>query len=230
MKGLVTCCVLIVISAEGLGGQELSLAQRCAGRQVERPPLIADVLRAISLKDDRAASAALDAIEGPARAAAEASLLDPAAQYNLAVVVAARSDREGGRRKVAAAVQLQSQAQRVIALVPDHPGAHYLLARLYAAIKRLDGLKRFVASRMLGGKAILNPPWSQIQSLFEVAEGGDPCEAEHHYELAVLYREQHSQALANIELQHVLDLTGNGDSRWINIRRQAEAWLGAGKR
>lgn len=228
---LVTCLVFLVIAAEVLSGQEqaLNLAERCAGRQSERPAVIAAVLRAISLEDDRAASAALDAIEWPTQAAAEASPFDAAAQYDLAVVFGARSDREGGRRKIAAAVQLQSQAQRVIALVPDHPGAHYLLARLYAAVRRLDGLTRFLASRMLGGKTLLNPPWSQIQSLFEVAERGDPCEAEYHYELARLYRDQRAQARANTELQHVLDLTGNGDSRWVNMRRQAEAWLAAGK-
>ncbi|HUR20385.1 MAG TPA: hypothetical protein VMZ90_06210 [Vicinamibacterales bacterium] len=232
---LVTCGILIVIAAEVLSGQEhtrpeLTLAQRCAGPQLERPPVIAAVLRAMSLHDDRAASATLDAIERHAQAAAEAAPLDAAAQYDLTVVFAARSDREGGRRKIMAAVQLQSQAQRVIALVPDHPGAHYMLARLYAAVRRLDGLTRFLASRMLGGKALLNPPWPQIQSHFEVAERGEPCEAEYHYELAVLYREQGAHAQANRELQHVLDLTGGGDSRWGHMRRQAEAWLASGKR
>jgi hypothetical protein len=231
---LVMCSIFILIAAEGLGGQAqagpaLNLAEHCAG-QSERPAMIAAVLRAISLKDDRAASAALDAIERPAQAAAQAAPFDAAAQYDLAVVFGARSDREGGRRKIAAAVQLQSQAQRVIALVPDHPGAHYLLARLYAAVRRLDRLTRFLASRVLGGNTLLNPPWSQIQSLFEVAERGDPCEAEYHYELARLHLDQHAQAQANIELQHVLDLTGNGDSRWVGIRRKAETWLAAGKR
>lgn len=229
---LLTCSIFVAIAPAVLSGQEqpLNLSERCGGRQAERPPLIVAVLSAISLKDDRAASAALDAIEGPAQAAAEAAPLDAAAQYDLALVFAARSDREGGRRKITAAVQLQSQAQRVIALVPNHPGAHYLLARLYAAIRRLDGLTRFLASRMLGGKALLNPPWSQIQSLFEVAERGDPCEAEYHYELARLHREQRAYALANMEMQHVLDVTGSGDSRWVSMRRQAEAWLAGGKR
>ena len=227
---LVLCLILLLLAAEAVSGQELSLTQRCAGHRSERSAVIEAVLRAMSLQDDRAFRAALDDIERTAQAAADAAPLDAAAQYDLTVVFAARSDREGGRRKITAAVQLQSQAQRVIALVPDHPGAHYLLARLYAAVRRLDGLTRFLASRMLGGKALLNPPWPQIQSLFEVAERGEPCEAEYHYELAVLYREQRAHVQANTELQHVLDLTGGGNSRWVNMRRQAEAWLAAGKR
>jgi hypothetical protein len=222
---MVTCSVFFVIAAESLSGQtELSLAERCAG-PAERPAVIAAVLRAISIKDDRAASTALDALEQTTQAAAAAAPFDAVAQYDLAVVIGARSDREGGRRKIAAAVQLQSQAQRVIALVPDHPGAHYLLARLYAAVRRLDRLTRFLASRVLGGDALLNPPWPQIQSLFEVAERGDPCEAEYHFELARLYDEQRAHAQANLEFRHVLELTDSGDSRWAGLRRQAEAWL-----
>ena len=233
---LVTCSIIVVIAAEVLSGQEqpdqppLNLSERCAGRQSDRSAVIAAVLRAISLKDDRAATAALDVIERQTQAAAEAAPYDAAAQYDLSVVFAARSDREGGRRKIAAAVQLQSQAQRVIALVPEHPGAHYLLARLYAAVRRLDRLTRFLASRMLGGQQLLNPPWSHIQLLFEIAERGDPCEAEYHYELARLYRDQRALEQSNTELQHVLDLTANGDSRWVSIRRQAETWLASGKR
>ena len=247
---LAACSVFFVLAAESLSGQtpaitarppapalteslhpppELSV-ERCAEGRPERPAVIAAVLRAISLKDDRAASAALDAIEQPVQAAASAAPFDVVTQYDLAVVLAARSDREGGRRKIAAAVQLQSQAQRVIGLAPDHPGAHYLLARLYAAIRRLDGLTRFLASRVLGGKALLNLPWPQIQSLFEVAERGDPCEMEYHFELATVHREQRAQAQANAELQHVLQLPDRGDSRLVHMRRQAEAWLAAGKR
>jgi len=228
---MVTCSIIVVTAAAQLSAQEpLSLADQCAGRPAEPPAVITAALRAISLKDDRAASRALDAIEVPAHAAAAAAPFDVGAQYDLAVVLGARSDREGGRRKVAAAVQLQAQAQRVIALAPDHPGAHYLLARLYAAVRRLDRLTRFLASRMLGGDALLNPPWPQIQKLFEVAERGDPCEPEYHYELAVLHREQHAFAQANTELRHVLELTGRNDGRWTNMRRQAETWLAAGKR
>lgn len=243
---LVACLVLMVFAADELSGQERAiavrqpvaalavstharpepnLAERCAGRPPERSNVTAAVLQAISLKDDRAARTALDDVERPVQTAAEAAPSDAAAQYDLAVVLAARSDRESGRRKITAAVQLQAQAQRVIALAPDHPGAHYLLARLYAAVKRLDRLTRFLASRMLGGGALVSPPWSDIQALFEVAERGEPCEAEYHYELAVLHREQRAHAQANTELQHVLDLTTNGDSRWIALRRQAEAWL-----
>ena len=230
MRRLVTCTILIVITAEVLSGQQQNLAQQCSGRQTERPPVIAAVLRTMSLQDDRAFRAALDDIERAAKAAADGSPLDASAQYDLAIVFGARSDREGGRRKIAAAIQLQSQAQRVIGLVPDHPGAHYLLARLYAAVRRLDGLTRFLASRMLGGNALVNPPWSQILSLFEVAERGEPCEAEYHYELARLYRDQRAYTRANAELQHVLDVTGDGNSRWASMRRQAEVWLAAGKK
>lgn len=199
-----------------------SLALRCAGRDERRSPVIADVLLAVAIADDQAARAQLLRLEPEIRNAALQSPGDVEAQYHFAALLGARSDREGGRTKIRVATEMDAQVQRVLDLAPGHAGASYLMGRLHAAFRRLDGVTRFLARRLLGAGALKGKTWPEIQEYFETAERLDPCEPEHHLELAVLHHELKRPGPAAAELGHVFELTSEAGGRWALIRKKAE--------
>jgi hypothetical protein len=103
----------------------------CAAAPAE-DPFLAEVSRARDLEDSEAAKAALAALEPEARRTAAESPNDADAQYRLAAVLGARLDHEHGSEKMSGAEQLRDQADRVLALVPEHAGASYMLGKLHA--------------------------------------------------------------------------------------------------
>ncbi len=229
LKALLVAVLVFWVGAQRtLSGQlqsrpAISLAHRCVGWANDRPGVISEILRAASITDDRAAKAALAGIEKMVRPVALAAPRDVDAQYHLAALLGARADRESGRAKLGAARDSHTVAQRVLELAPGHPGASFLLARIYAGGKRLDRLTRLLATHLLGAGALNGASWAEIQVLFEKAESADPCQPEHHFELARLYHEQKMPDRADRELLHVLELTERRDGRWTLIRNTAES-------
>jgi hypothetical protein len=127
-------------------------------------------------------------------------------QYLLAVVAGSRAEVEGGRTRVRMASEMHRRIQNVLALDPDHPGAYHLLGRLHAAVLRMDGFTRFVATRLMGGGELGDASWEDARLLLEMAVAGAPCVPDHHYELARLYAEQGDVRRAVDRLHDLLTL------------------------
>ncbi len=213
---------LTALDLEASAAGRESLAGRCAGREIESDPILAAITAALSLDDDGKAKAALIEAEDGVRAAALASPEDVEAQYRLAALLGARAEREGGRTKISVAKEVATQAQRVVDLEPAHAGGNYLLGRLHAAVMRLGRLTRFLATRVLGGGALKQASWEEAQSRLVAAEMLDPCEPDHHYELARLFGERQQREDAERELSHVHELTDGHAGRWAAVRAKAE--------
>lgn len=169
------------------------------------------------------ADSELRSLEAEARRRLESAPDDPAAAYRLTAVLGARTDLAEGREQLRLADDLQREARRVLELDPRHAGAHHVLGRLNAAAMRLGGLQRFLARHLLGGSLLEEASWERARRHLEVAEAGDPCRPEHHYELARLYLERGDPAGAWEEVGHVLRLTERDHSRWDGMRARAEA-------
>jgi hypothetical protein len=194
----------------------------CAARP-EDDPFLAQVSRARELETPEAAQAALDALEPEARRFAAEAPNDAAAQYRLAAVMGARLDDEHGRSKMSGAGEVRDQAERVLELEPEHPGASYMLGRIHASVLRLGGLKRFLAKSLFGGKTLEGASWERAQALLEVAVRGDPCVPEHHFELARVYAQRGNTAGAERELASVRELTEGRDGRTsARLRERAD--------
>ena len=112
---------------------------------------------------------------------------DPVPRYWYSAAMALRAGDEGGRTQVRLAQRAHEQARLVLTLAPNHAGAQYVLGRIHAAAMRLSGFKRFIATRIFGGKALSEASWESAESLLAAAARLQPEVPDHHYELGALY-------------------------------------------
>lgn len=177
----------------------------CAVRTAETSGVMSTTLRALTM--DTAVSRGLLAhVQDSLSALAPAHPSDVDLQFELAVVLGARTEVEEGRDKLKTAGELLRQIRLVLDLDPSHPGAQYLLGRLNAAVMRMNPMSRFVATRMLGGSALSGASWQEARRLLESAAEGDPCSPDMQYELARLYHDRGERTLAVKRLQRLLRL------------------------
>jgi hypothetical protein len=195
----------------------------CALHPDATDPVLVAIDRARDMENADESEAALDAIEPDVRRDASDKPSDVDAQYHLAAVMGARLDHAEGTGKISGAEQLKAQAERVLQLDPRHAGASYILGRLHATVMRMSGVKRFLATRMLGGGALKGASWEDAQLLLETAVQNGPCTPDHHYELARLYAQRGNPVGAQRELALVRELTTGAQGREARVRAKAEA-------
>jgi hypothetical protein len=177
--------------------------ERCAPSS--RHAALRPVLEARTLSDTSAKPILAHLVDSLSQEAA-AHPTKVEAQYLLAAALGAQADVEGGRTKIRAARALHEQLGAVFALDPAHAGAQHLLGRLHAAVRRMDSLTRWIATRLLGGGALAGASWAQARLLLESAVVGDPCVPDHHYELARLYVDIGQESAARERLERLLEL------------------------
>jgi tetratricopeptide (TPR) repeat protein len=127
-------------------------------------------------------------------------------RFALAAVLGMRADREGGRTKVRAAAALHEELQVVLELDPDHAQAHYMMGRLHAGVRRMNGITRWLATNLLGGATLKQASWEEAERHLSFAEDRAPEVPDHHLQLARVYRDTGRPELALPELDHVLDM------------------------
>jgi hypothetical protein len=159
--------------------------------------------------EEEEAKAVLDTMADSLTVEAAQRSDDLALQYELALVLGVRADLGGGREQVRAAEALDRQTEVVFALAPDHPGAQFLSGRLQGAVLRMNGLKRFIATRLFGGDRLGDASWEDARLRLEAAVEGDPCVPDHHYELARLYHDRDEPELAAQQLARFFAVTGS---------------------
>jgi tetratricopeptide (TPR) repeat protein len=196
---------------------------RCAAAAAEADPFLVEVMRLRDHENPEEARAALETLLPGAREAAAAAPSDADAQYRLALVLGAQLEHMDGTDKISGATEVHDQASRVLALSPQHAGASYMLGKLHATVRRMSGIKRFLATSLLGGSALKDASWEQAQALLEVAVREAPCVPEHHFELARVYQAREDLPAAQRELAAVLELTAGKEGRaTTKLRERAE--------
>ena len=143
-------------------------------------------------------------------------------QYVLAAVIGARAEFECGLGQIRAAKALHAQTRTVLRLDPDHPGAQHILGRLHLAVLRMSRVKRFLATRVLGGSELSGASWDEAQQLLEAAVIGDPCVADHHYELAPHYAARGETARARDRIEQLLRLDLTAPRNEVVIERAVD--------
>jgi len=196
-------------------------AVACRGSTLPDDPLLAEVSRALNTYQREPALQLLDSLEPDVREGAARDSSGAVAQHRLAAVLGARATLEGGRARIRAARELHAQVDRVLALDPEHAGAHHILGRLHAGVMRLDRLTRFLATRLLGGGALAGASWEAALEHLALAELREPCRPEHHLELARLHLDLSRLDDALSEVGHALELTGAPDEDWGRLRQAA---------
>jgi hypothetical protein len=134
-----------------------------------------------------------------------ASADDIGRRYALAVVLGLRANAEGGRTKVQAAAALSEELNVILAVEPEHPGARHMLGRLHAGIRRMGRVSRWLATKVMGGEALESATWRSAEDNLVFAEQRAPNVADHHLQLALLYRDTGRPELAAEEVAHTLE-------------------------
>ncbi|NNF37100.1 MAG: hypothetical protein HKN71_00415 [Gemmatimonadetes bacterium] len=128
-------------------------------------------------------------------------------RFALAVVLGLRADVEGGRTKVRAAAALHDELTAILQVEPEHARARHMLGRLHAGVMRMNGVVRWVATRLLGGDALDDASWAEAERHLAFAERSEPEMLGHHLQLANLYRDTDRSGLARVELEHIFERT-----------------------
>lgn len=182
--------------------------EACSGFTEDASPVLGTTLGALT-GDRSEARRILVRLQDSLSALTPARPRDVDLQFELAGVMAARTEVEGGRDKLRTAEDLLGQVKHVLEVDPSHPGAQYLLGRLNAAVMRMNPISRFVATRLLGASALSGASWAEARRLLESAAAGAPCSPDAEYELAALYSDRGEPALAMARLQQLLLLRAN---------------------
>jgi tetratricopeptide (TPR) repeat protein len=150
--------------------------------------------------------ALLRAAEAQAREAVLAEPDDVGRRFALAVVLGSRAEREGGKTKIKAAAELHRELVAILERDPEHARAHHMLGRLHAGVRRMNPAVRWIATRLLGGAVLADASWEEAERHLAFAEQRAPEVADHHLQLANLYRDTGRPELALEEVAHVLAL------------------------
>jgi tetratricopeptide (TPR) repeat protein len=127
-------------------------------------------------------------------------------RYALAVILGLRANAEGGRAKVHAAAALSEQLDVILAADAGHAGARHMLGRLHAGIRRMGRVSRWLATNLLGGDELARATWQTAEENLAYAEEHAPQVADHHLQLALLYRDTGRPELAAEEVEHALEI------------------------
>jgi hypothetical protein len=117
--------------------------------------------------------------------------------------VGLRANSEGAQGKVRAASDLSKELERILAVAPDHAGARHMLGRLHAGVRRMNGVTRWIATNLLGGDELKRAAWDAAEENLTYAERHMPEVADHHLQLARLYKDTGRSELAVEELRHL---------------------------
>ncbi len=127
-------------------------------------------------------------------------------RFALAAVLGMRADREGGRTKVKAAAALHDELKVVLELDSEHAQAHYMMGRLHAGVRRMNGVVRWLATNLLGGDTLKQASWEEAERHLTFAAANAPEVPDHHLQLARVYRDTGRPEMALPVLDHVLSM------------------------
>ena len=162
--------------------------------------------------------------EGLARRAIRMNPQDPEAHFHLARALGRRALSVGVRDRVKFATEVRAEALEALRLNADHPGALHVMGVWNAEVMRLNGLSRFLAKNVLGGKVFGEASWDQAQKYMERAVAVDPDRIVHRLDLGKIYVDRGDKAKARAQFELV---TGGRrvDFNDPAYKREAEAEL-----
>lgn len=158
------------------------------------------------------------------RRAVEASPNDPESHFHLARALGRNALTLGVRDRVKYANEIRAQALEALRLDPKHPGALHVIGMWNAEVMRLNGVERFFAKNVLGGKTFGQANWKDAVTSLEQAVAVDPTRLTHHLDLGMIYLDLGEKAKAREQLELVV----RGKQTDYNdpvYKRQAEAAL-----
>lgn len=119
-----------------------------------------------------------------ARRAVEESPTNADAHFQLAKALGRRALSIGPRERVKYAADIRAHALETLRLNREHAGALHVMGMWNYNVMRLNGVTRFLARRLLGGKVFDTANWDDAQRYMEESARLDPDRIVHRLDLA----------------------------------------------
>ena len=141
------------------------------------------------------------ASEALARRAIRVNPQDPEAHFNLARALGRRALSVGVRDRVKFATEIRAEAIEALRLDANHPGALHVMGVWNAEVMRLNGVQRFFAKNVLGGRVFGEASWDRAVSYMEKSIAVDPDRIAHHLDLGKIYADLGDKAKARAQFE-----------------------------
>jgi tetratricopeptide (TPR) repeat protein len=138
--------------------------------------------------------------EALARRSIRVNPQDADAHFSLARALGRRALSVGVRDRVKYATEVRAEALEALRLDPNHPGALHVMGVWNAEVMRLNGVSRFLAKNVLGGRVFGEASWDRAVSYMERAVAVDPDRIVHHLDLGKIYADVGDKAKAEAQL------------------------------
>jgi tetratricopeptide (TPR) repeat protein len=136
-----------------------------------------------------------------ARRAIRVNAQDAEAHFALARALGRRALSVGVRDRVKFATEVRATALEALRLNADHPGALHVMGVWNAEVMRLNGVSRFLAKNVLGGRVFGEASWARAVSYMERAVAVDPDRIVHRVDLGKIYLDIGDKAKARAQFE-----------------------------
>ena len=139
-----------------------------------------------------------------ARKAIRVKPQDAEAHFHLARALGRRALSVGVRDRVKFATEVRAEALDALKYDANHPGALHVMGVWNAEVMRLNGISRFLAKNVLGGRVFGEASWDKAVSYMERAVAVDPDRIVHRLDLGKIYADLGDKAKARTQLELVV--------------------------
>ena len=129
---------------------------------------------------------------------------DAEAHFHLARALGRRALSVGVRDRIKFATEVRAEALEALRHNANHPGALHVMGVWNAEVMRINGVSRFLAKNVLGGRVFGEASWDNAVSYMERAVAVDPDRIVHHLDLAKIYADVGDKAKARAHLELVV--------------------------
>lgn len=144
------------------------------------------------------------AAEQYAHRAVDANPKDAEGHFQLARALGRKALTLGKKDQVKYAGDVRTQALEALAINPNDAGALHVMGMWNYNVLRLNGLVRFLAIRVLGGKTFESAKWEDAQKFMESSASLDPKVLVHHLDLARVYAARENKEKAREQYEIVI--------------------------
>jgi FimV-like protein len=147
-----------------------------------------------------------------ARRAVAANPRDAENHFHLARALGRTALSVGVRERVKYGSEIRGVGLEALKLDPNHPGALHVLGVWNAEIMRLNGVERFFAKNMLGGRVFSQANWKDAVAYMEKAVQVDPTRLTHKLDLGKIYMDTKD----HVKARQMLEAVVNGAQTDVN--------------
>jgi tetratricopeptide (TPR) repeat protein len=143
---------------------------------------------------------------------------DADAHFELAKAIGRNALTMGTRDKVKFAGVVHDEGMAALKIDPKHAGANHVMGLWNAEVMRLNGISRFMAKNLLGGKVFGEASWDNAISYMEAAVANQPELISHRLDLAEIYIDRDMKDKAREQLEWI----GKAPVTELNDKRYKE--------